>query len=60
MLLTRELPDKPAAEACLDSLPMVAAGLFDIDLIVADPWLPMAALFAADHDHSPTRPKEQK
>lgn len=48
VLLTWELPDKLAAEACLDTLPMVAAGLFDIDLIAAGPWLPPAALFAAD------------
>lgn len=48
VLLFWELPDKQAAEASLGTLPMVAAGLFDTDLIAAGPWLPLTALFSAD------------
>lgn len=47
VLLHWEMTDKAAVEASLNTLPMVAAGLFDIDLIAAGPWLPFTALFAA-------------
>lgn len=48
VLLHFEAPDKDNVQAMLDKFPMVEAGLFDIDLIAAGPWLPLAALFSKE------------
>lgn len=48
VLLHFEAQDKATVQGLLDTFPMVEAGLFDIDLIVSGPWLPLAALFSKD------------
>lgn len=49
--LTFEAKDKNVVTETLKRLPMVEAQLFDIQLNHLGPWLPLAALFAAESKH---------
>ena len=40
-----ETPDRASAEASLHTLPLVAAGLFEVDLIELRPFVNWSALF---------------
>lgn len=44
-VLVLEVPDLAAARAVIDSLPLVAAGLIDFDLIALKPYPGFARLF---------------
>ena len=44
-VLVFEVPDLPAARAAVDSLPLVAAGLIDFDLVPLRPYPGFARLF---------------
>lgn len=46
-VLVLEVPDVAAARAAVDSLPLVAAGLIDFDLVPLKPYPGFARLFAA-------------
>ncbi len=46
VVLNFEAPDKSTIEGWLASFPMVEAGLFDVDLIAAGPWILLQSLFA--------------
>lgn len=46
--LVVEASDHAAARTALADLPMVEAGLFDIECITLGPWLPLERLFAHD------------
>ena len=45
-VLVFEVPDLAAARAAIDSLPLVAAGLIDFDLVPLKPYPGFARLFA--------------
>jgi len=45
-VLVLEVPDLAAARAVIDSLPLVAAGLIDFDLVPLKPYPGFARLFA--------------
>ena len=45
-VLVLEVPDVAAARAAVDSLPLVAAGLIDFDLVPLKPYPGFARLFA--------------
>jgi hypothetical protein len=45
-VLVFEVPDLVAARAAIDSLPLVAAGLIDFDLVALKPYPGFARLFA--------------
>jgi hypothetical protein len=45
-VLVFEVPDLAAARAAIDSLPLVAAGLIDFDLVALKPYPGFARLFA--------------
>ena len=45
-VLVLEVPDLAAARAAIDSLPLVAAGLIDFDLVPLKPYPGFARLFA--------------
>ena len=45
-VLVFEVPDVAAARAAVDSLPLVAAGLIDFDLVPLKPYPGIARLFA--------------
>jgi len=45
-VLVLEVPDLAAARAAIDSLPLVAAGLIDFDLVPLMPYPGFARLFA--------------
>ncbi len=45
-VLVFEVPDVAAARAAVDSLPLVAAGLIDFDLVPLKPYPGFARLFA--------------
>ena len=45
-VLVLEVPDLVAARAAIDSLPLVAAGLIDFDLVPLKPYPGFARLFA--------------
>jgi len=45
-VLVLEVPDLAAARAAVDSLPLVAAGLIDFDLVPLRPYPGFARLFA--------------
>ncbi len=45
-VLVLEVPDLAAARAVIDSLPLVAAGLIDFDLVPLRPYPGFARLFA--------------
>lgn len=45
VVLDFEADSRELVEAQLATLPMIAAGLFEIDIVQLGPWLPLAALF---------------
>ena len=47
-VLVLEVPDLAAARAVVDSLPLVAAGLIDFDLVALRPYPGFARLFRED------------
>ncbi len=55
-VLVFEVPDIAAARAAVDSLPLVAAGLIDFDLVGLRPYPGFERLFREDAGSTPAEP----